>query len=136
MGQIGQCIFRLKLTHTLRSDTLEKFACGQFSSPRLCRLRIITKNYGADLEIGFLAKSISKSNGCATAMPTAWKLRKIWAAPSDVSWKNQNQSRLNLRSRDDYYENREIFQHVVKISKTKATIFCVIYWRLNDVLCG
>ena len=38
-------------------------------------LRIITKNYAADPEIGFLAKSISKSNGCATAMPTAWGLR-------------------------------------------------------------
>ena len=37
-------------------------------------LRIITKNHAADLEIGFLAKSISKSNGCATAMPTAWEL--------------------------------------------------------------
>ena len=35
----------------------------------------ITKNHAADLEIGFLAKSISKSNGCATAMPTAWELR-------------------------------------------------------------
>ena len=32
------------------------------------------KNYAADPEIGFLAKSISKSNGFATAMPTAWEL--------------------------------------------------------------
>ena len=37
-------------------------------------LRIITKIHAADSEIGFLAKSISKSNGCATAMPTAWEL--------------------------------------------------------------
>ena len=37
-------------------------------------LRIITKNHAADPEIGFLAKSISKSNGSATAMPTAWEL--------------------------------------------------------------
>ena len=37
-------------------------------------LRIITKNHAADPEKGFLAKSISKSNGCTTAMPTAWKL--------------------------------------------------------------
>ena len=37
-------------------------------------LRIITKNHPADPEIGFLTKSISKSNGCATAMPTAWEL--------------------------------------------------------------
>ena len=37
-------------------------------------LKIVTKNHAADQEIGFLAKSISKSNGCATAMPTAWKL--------------------------------------------------------------
>ena len=34
----------------------------------------ITNNYAADAEIGFLAKSISKSNDCATAMPTAWEL--------------------------------------------------------------
>ena len=39
-------------------------------------LRIITKNYAADPEKGFLAKSISKSNGYATAMPTAWELIK------------------------------------------------------------
>ena len=38
-------------------------------------LRIITKNHGADPEIGILAKSISKSNGCATAMPTVWELK-------------------------------------------------------------
>ena len=34
-------------------------------------LRIITKNHAADPEIGFLAKSISKPYGRATAMPTA-----------------------------------------------------------------
>ena len=34
-----------------------------------------TKNHAADPEIEFLAKSISKSNGCATAMPTAWELK-------------------------------------------------------------
>ena len=37
-------------------------------------LRTITKNRATDPEIGFLAKSISKSNGCTTAMPTAWEL--------------------------------------------------------------
>ena len=37
-------------------------------------LTIITKNYAADPEIGFLKKSISKPNGRATAMPTAWEL--------------------------------------------------------------
>ena len=37
-------------------------------------LRIITKNYAADPEIGFLAKSISKFNGCATAIPPASEL--------------------------------------------------------------
>ena len=37
-------------------------------------LRIITKNRAADPEIRFLAKSIITSNGCATAMPTAWEL--------------------------------------------------------------
>ena len=30
--------------------------------------------HAADPEIGFRAKSISKSDGCATAMPTAWEL--------------------------------------------------------------
>ena len=37
-------------------------------------LSIITKNHAADPEIGFLSKSISKPNGCATAMPTAWEV--------------------------------------------------------------
>ena len=37
-------------------------------------LRIITKNPAADQEKGFLTKSLSKPNGCATAMPTAWEL--------------------------------------------------------------
>ena len=36
--------------------------------------RIKTKSHAADQEIGFLAKSISMSNGCASAMPTAWEL--------------------------------------------------------------
>ena len=34
-------------------------------------LRIITKNHAADPEIGFLTESISKPNGCATAILTA-----------------------------------------------------------------
>ena len=34
-------------------------------------LTIITKNHAADPEKGFLVKSISKSNGCTTATPTA-----------------------------------------------------------------
>ena len=37
-------------------------------------LRIITKNHAVYPEIGFLTKSISKPNGRATAMPTAWEL--------------------------------------------------------------
>ena len=37
-------------------------------------LTIIAKNHAADSEIGFLAKSISKFNGCATAKPTTWEL--------------------------------------------------------------
>ena len=39
-------------------------------------LTIITKNHAADPEIGFLAKSISQSDGSATAMPTAWELMR------------------------------------------------------------
>ena len=39
--------------------------------------RIITKNHAADSEIGFLAKSTSKFNGCATAMPTAWEFYSV-----------------------------------------------------------
>ena len=38
-------------------------------------LRIIKKNHAADPVIGVLAKSISKSNGCATAMPIALELK-------------------------------------------------------------
>ena len=34
-------------------------------------LRIIRKNYAADLEKGFLTKSISKPDGRATAIPPA-----------------------------------------------------------------
>ena len=41
-------------------------------------LRIITKNHAADPEIGFLAKSISKPYGRATAMPTAWELKFVF----------------------------------------------------------
>ena len=45
-------------------------------------LRIIKKSNAADPEIGFLAKSISKSNGCATAMPTAWELKNFMTIKS------------------------------------------------------
>ena len=38
------------------------------------KLRIIMKNETADPEIGLLTKSMSKPNGRATAMPTAWEL--------------------------------------------------------------
>ena len=38
-------------------------------------LRIITKRFAADPEIGFLTKSISNANGYGTAMPPAWELR-------------------------------------------------------------
>ena len=37
-------------------------------------LRVITKNHAADLEIGFLTKSIPKPYGRPTAMPPAWEL--------------------------------------------------------------
>ena len=36
--------------------------------------KIIKKNHEADLEIGFLTKSLSKSYGRATAMPQALEL--------------------------------------------------------------
>ena len=38
-------------------------------------LSIITKNRGADSEIGFLTKSILKSSDRAVAKPTAWELK-------------------------------------------------------------
>ena len=37
-------------------------------------LRMITKNHAADLEIGFLLKSILKPYGRAAVIPTAWEL--------------------------------------------------------------
>ena len=40
-------------------------------------LRMIKRNHATDQEKGFLTKSISKFNGCATAMPTAWELRFV-----------------------------------------------------------
>ena len=47
----------------------------------------ITKNHAADPEIRYLQKSISKSNGCATAIPTAWELKLIpyWAQGSRIT---------------------------------------------------
>ena len=39
---------------------------------------MMTKNHAADQEIGFLAMSISKPYNHATAMPTAWELRKVY----------------------------------------------------------
>ena len=45
-------------------------------------LRIIKKSNAADPEIGFLAKSISKSNGCATALPTVWELKNFMTIKS------------------------------------------------------
>ena len=39
-------------------------------------LRIITKNYAADPDIGLLTKSISKPYGRATAIPIVWELAK------------------------------------------------------------
>ena len=41
-------------------------------------LRIITKRFAADPEIGFLTKSISKANGYGTAMPPAWELKSTF----------------------------------------------------------
>ena len=38
--------------------------------------RMVTKNHSADPEIGFLTKSNPKLNDCATAMPTAWDIKK------------------------------------------------------------
>ena len=46
-------------------------------------LRIIIQNHAAVPEIGFLTKSISKPNGFATAMPTAWELKKEIAPDID-----------------------------------------------------
>ena len=45
-------------------------------------LGIITKNHAADLEIGFLTKSISKPYGRSTAMPPAWELSYL------IFWRN------------------------------------------------
>ena len=41
-------------------------------------LRIITKNYAADPEIGFRTKSIRMPNANATAIPTAWELKSTF----------------------------------------------------------
>ena len=42
-------------------------------------LTIITKNQATNPEKGFLAKSISMPNGCASAMATAWELGLIFS---------------------------------------------------------
>ena len=48
------------------------------------KLRIITINDAGDPEIGFLTKSISKPYDRATAMPTAWELKRLHHA--DAAW--------------------------------------------------
>ena len=54
----------------------EFFSCIMISKMSVkMNLRIIMKHHAADPEIGFLTKSISKSDSGARAMPTAWKLR-------------------------------------------------------------
>ena len=45
------------------------------------------KNHEADLEIGFLSKSISKPYGRTTAMPPAWELKMF------NSIRNQNKDK-------------------------------------------
>ena len=40
-------------------------------------LKIVTKNHAGNSEKRFLAKSISKPYGCATALPTAWDLMNV-----------------------------------------------------------
>ena len=57
-------------------------------------LRIITKNQAGDPRIGFLAKSISKPNGYATVIPTAWELIQY----SPVNKKVEYQTYLSQRS--------------------------------------
>ena len=52
-------------------------------------LRIITKNHVADPEIGFQAKSISKSDGCATAMSTAWELTWLFISQRGRSFQQK-----------------------------------------------
>ena len=51
--------------------------------------RMITKKNAADSVIGFLTKSISKPNGRATAMPTAWELiiKNLFLATSNPAGK-------------------------------------------------
>ena len=62
-------------------------------------LTIRMKNHAADPEIGFLAKSISKSNSCATAMPTAWKLKhKIGSQKCN----NQNEKTENHPTKKNF----------------------------------
>ena len=55
-------------------------------------LRIITKRFAADPEIGFLTKSISKANGYGTAMPPAWELNEA----SNLASANMNTYICNI----------------------------------------
>ena len=64
-------------------------------------LTIITKNHAADQGTGFLLKSISKPNGCATTMPTAWLLnfiryRSKMTYYSKINCENQNQQVVKM----------------------------------------
>ena len=49
-------------------------------------LRIITKNRGLYLELGFLTKSILKPHGRAVAIPTVWELKTLLRYDPYADW--------------------------------------------------
>ena len=72
----------LRLEKTFRASKMNFFGVKEFSLRILIskidvkmNLRSITKSHAAATYIGFLTKSITKSNGRATAMPPAWELK-------------------------------------------------------------
>ena len=86
-------------------------------------LRIITKNHAADPEIGFLAKSISKPNGWATAMSTAWELivnkfvfylnycNPTWPKVFEVRSLQARKPSLKIGSCKKFINDRKTFDH-------------------------
>ena len=83
-------------------------------------LTIIAKNHAADSEIGFLAKSISKFNGCATAKPTTWELSNTQIYMTEIRNEIKKKEKGNIGSWNSYFQ--------IKNFKTKFTFGIKIFY--------
>ena len=77
LKNLHEPLVRFILVYENRASKMNFFFLVSSKMGFKMNLRMITKNHAADPEIGFLTKSISKPNGRATDMPTAWDLRLV-----------------------------------------------------------